>query len=182
MINWVRVNGCACVIVITKQLYTKDFSKMVRQKAADVYKEKGHPSIVKNSSGNMVISTKTTMSKTYKTWATMIQRCTNPNNEKYPIYGGRGIKICRHCRWATKEQQARNKRSNRVITYKGRTQFVIDWAKEYKIRYCTLWVRLYRDGWSIEKALTTPVRKRRKKNEYNSSKRTEIRSGYHQFI
>lgn len=23
----------------------------------------------------------------------MIQRCTNPNNHKYPIYGARGIKV-----------------------------------------------------------------------------------------
>ncbi len=27
----------------------------------------------------------------------MIQRCTNPNVERYPSYGGRGIKICE--RW-----------------------------------------------------------------------------------
>ena len=27
----------------------------------------------------------------------MIQRCTNPNIDKYPRYGGRGIKICK--RW-----------------------------------------------------------------------------------
>lgn len=24
----------------------------------------------------------------------MIQRCTNPNNQKYPEYGGRGIEVC----------------------------------------------------------------------------------------
>lgn len=24
----------------------------------------------------------------------MIQRCTNPNQKKYPIYGGRGIVVC----------------------------------------------------------------------------------------
>lgn len=30
----------------------------------------------------------------YNTWAGMIQRCTNPNNPRYPHYGGRGITIC----------------------------------------------------------------------------------------
>lgn len=25
----------------------------------------------------------------------MKQRCLNPNNKKYPIYGGRGIKVCK---------------------------------------------------------------------------------------
>src|SRR3990167_2486185 len=31
---------------------------------------------------------------TYETWAKMKQRCTNPNDAKYPSYGGRGISIC----------------------------------------------------------------------------------------
>lgn len=30
----------------------------------------------------------------YKVWKTMRQRCNNPNNKKYPKYGGRGIKVC----------------------------------------------------------------------------------------
>ena len=31
---------------------------------------------------------------TYRIWYQMVQRCTNPNNEKYSNYGGRGIKVC----------------------------------------------------------------------------------------
>lgn len=30
----------------------------------------------------------------YQSWASMKQRCLNPNNPKYPEYGGRGITIC----------------------------------------------------------------------------------------
>lgn len=30
----------------------------------------------------------------YRVWTTMKQRCENPNRQKYPIYGGRGIKVC----------------------------------------------------------------------------------------
>lgn len=33
-------------------------------------------------------------SRTYRTWQAMIQRCTNPNRDNYPAYGGRGITIC----------------------------------------------------------------------------------------
>lgn len=34
-------------------------------------------------------------SRTYTTWESMIQRCTNINNMNYLNYGGRGIKICK---------------------------------------------------------------------------------------
>jgi hypothetical protein len=30
----------------------------------------------------------------YKTWASMIQRCYNPNNKEYKNYGARGIVVC----------------------------------------------------------------------------------------
>lgn len=33
-------------------------------------------------------------SRLYNIWALMKQRCTNPNTERYSIYGGRGIKVC----------------------------------------------------------------------------------------
>jgi hypothetical protein len=33
----------------------------------------------------------------YGVWCKMLQRCNNPNDPKYPDYGGRGIKICK--RW-----------------------------------------------------------------------------------
>jgi len=33
----------------------------------------------------------------YEVWATMKQRCSNPNSPKYRDYGGRGIKVCE--RW-----------------------------------------------------------------------------------
>jgi len=30
----------------------------------------------------------------YTTWMSMRQRCNNPNNQDYRIYGGRGIRVC----------------------------------------------------------------------------------------
>jgi hypothetical protein len=87
----------------------------------------------------------------YQAWSGMITRCENAKRDDYPLYGGRGIKVCdrwrtsfenfytdmgprpskkhsldrypdkngdyapNNCRWATREQQARNKRST-VLT------------------------------------------------------------------
>lgn len=36
--------------------------------------------------------------KLYKVWDTMKQRCTNPNHNRYHVYGGRGIEVCEE--WA----------------------------------------------------------------------------------
>lgn len=36
-------------------------------------------------------------SRIYQAWASMIQRCNNPNSIRYYDYGGRGIKVCE--RW-----------------------------------------------------------------------------------
>jgi hypothetical protein len=33
-------------------------------------------------------------SRTYNIWANMKARCQNPNNHKFPDYGGRGITVC----------------------------------------------------------------------------------------
>lgn len=32
--------------------------------------------------------------RTYYSWSAMRQRCMNPNNNRYALYGGRGIKVC----------------------------------------------------------------------------------------
>lgn len=37
----------------------------------------------------------------YKTWQSLLGRCKNPTNPKYPRYGGRGITVCD--RWLTYE-------------------------------------------------------------------------------
>lgn len=64
-----------------------------------------------------------------------------------------------NCRWATRIEQANNKRSSHLITYNGKTQTVKQWANEIGIKYQTLLMRLNERGWSVEKALTEQVHK-----------------------
>ncbi|MBO5663596.1 MAG: hypothetical protein J6V82_04430 [Clostridia bacterium] len=66
-----------------------------------------------------------------------------------------------NCRWATRKEQANNRRTNIYLTYEGDTFTLAQWAERTGIAGDTLSKRLYRHGWSIEKALTTPVRKQR---------------------
>lgn len=61
-----------------------------------------------------------------------------------------------NCRWATSPEQCRNRRSNRHLTFNGETKLLSDWAKTSGISMKRLHARLKR-GWSIERALTTPV-------------------------
>jgi hypothetical protein len=65
-----------------------------------------------------------------------------------------------NCKWADYTEQARNRRSCRLLTYNGRTQTVAEWADETGLKYSTIGKRIDRYGWSIEKTLTTPAKKR----------------------
>lgn len=62
-----------------------------------------------------------------------------------------------NCRWTTKIVQANNKRNNEVIEYNGIQHTASEWSRILGIKHCTLRKRL-REGWSIEKAFSTPIR------------------------
>lgn len=62
-----------------------------------------------------------------------------------------------NCRWSTQKEQMRNKRTNRLLTFKGRTAPLVVWAEEYKINAQTLRDRIVQWGWTTERALTEPV-------------------------
>lgn len=65
-----------------------------------------------------------------------------------------------NCRWVNNQEQSCNTRRNRNYTYKGKTQNIAQWAKEYGVPDSMLRERLVILGWSIEKALETPSRKK----------------------
>ena len=60
-----------------------------------------------------------------------------------------------NCKWATRKEQANNLRSNNLETYNGKTQTIAQWADEYNIPYDTLYMRVCKLHWNIERALIT---------------------------
>ena len=62
-----------------------------------------------------------------------------------------------NCRWANKTEQARNRRSNRMITFNGITKYISDWDKDIGSRKSGRVHARLEAGWSIEKAVTTSV-------------------------
>lgn len=59
-----------------------------------------------------------------------------------------------NCGWSTRRQQARNRRTTRLLTYGGRTQCLSAWAEELNITATALSYRLRNPSWSRKKAMT----------------------------
>lgn len=68
-----------------------------------------------------------------------------------------------NCCWATMKEQSLNKRNTHLLEFNGKIQSAKEWSEELNIPYYVLMGRINKYGWSTEKALTTPV-KRRDKN------------------
>ncbi len=62
-------------------------------------------------------------------------------------------------RWATRKQQVDNRRNSIYVEWKGKTIPLADAVRESGLPYIVVSNRL-KYGWSLEQALTTPVRKR----------------------
>jgi len=65
-----------------------------------------------------------------------------------------------NCYWASRIEQANNKRNNRWLTYDGITLTLAQWSRMTGLRHHTILHRLAH-GWTLERALTTPVRHRK---------------------
>lgn len=60
-----------------------------------------------------------------------------------------------NCRWATRKEQARNTRTNHLVTFQGKTLCINAWSEQLGIPGSTIRYRL-RSGWPIAQALTCP--------------------------
>ena len=132
---------------------------------------------------------------TYTTWASMLNRCCNPNHKSFYNYGGRGITVCdrwmesfenflddmgerpanltlerknnesgyskSNCRWATKTEQSRNRRTAVFIELSGISLMAEEWSRRLGIKVMTIWSRSMR-GKSAKEILRPFTTKRLK--------------------
>lgn len=66
-----------------------------------------------------------------------------------------------NCRWATIQEQGRNKRSNHFLTFDGKTLTIAEWAELTNIPQIVLRSRINANRWSVERALTTPYKSKK---------------------
>lgn len=62
-----------------------------------------------------------------------------------------------NCKWSTMKEQANNKRTNVCYEYQNQKKNLTQWSEQSGISRYHLYQRIRRDGWTIEKALNTPI-------------------------
>lgn len=147
--------------------------------------------------------------KAYRSWNKMRQRCSDPNNNRFAVYGARGIKVCKrwqkfecflldmgfppseshsierkdndgnysksNCKWATRYEQANNRRNNRALLINGERKTLAQWGRISGLGMKVLWSRL-KKGWPVDEHLLQPLNSRRnsftKLVEHNGMKKS----------
>ena len=59
-----------------------------------------------------------------------------------------------NCEWIPKKRQAENRRNTLYVTLNGRTERLVVWCRLLGLKYDSVWKRIYKHGYSPEKALT----------------------------
>lgn len=59
-----------------------------------------------------------------------------------------------NCKWATNKEQSRNRRSNIMVG----DLCLLDYCKKHNLNFSTMQWRITTLGWSIEKAINTPIK------------------------
>lgn len=67
-----------------------------------------------------------------------------------------------NCRWASVREQTWNRRTTRYVTYQGRNMALAEACKIANAPYKTVFSRIEYQGWSFEKAISTPINATRK--------------------
>lgn len=86
-----------------------------------------------------------------------------PRHELDRIDNNRGYEPG-NCRWVTRKQNDRNRRSNRMVEFRGERKALSAWCELFGVSQDTVSWRI-KKGWDLERALTTPVGPRKNRRE-----------------
>lgn len=67
-----------------------------------------------------------------------------------------------NCRWVSRIENCNNRRDNVLVEWRGEALTVPEWARRTGLTKYAIWQRLKLLGWDVERALTTPVRQRKR--------------------
>lgn len=76
-----------------------------------------------------------------------------------------------NCRWVDIYEQAKNKNIAYWVEYRGEKDTLINFCRKLNLDYHPVYLRIKRRGWSVEKALSTPIEKD-SQIEYNGKIKT----------
>lgn len=65
-----------------------------------------------------------------------------------------------NCKWSTRKEQANNRRDNRLVTMGGVTKNIQQWSETTGLPYMTIYMRLFKYNWPVNKALENSVGRR----------------------
>lgn len=102
----------------------------------------------------------------FRDWANLNGYSENRSIDRINVNAGYSPE---NCRWVTTKEQANNKRNNHRVSWNGNTFTLAEWADISGLNPTTIKERL-KAGWSVEDALSKPVRKRTKGYRSSSAK------------
>lgn len=62
-----------------------------------------------------------------------------------------------NCKWSSAKKQANNRRSNVIISYNNEYHTLMEWSEMLGFDYKNVHNRMYKLGWTFEKAINTPI-------------------------
>lgn len=75
-----------------------------------------------------------------------------------------------NCRWATRQQQIYNRQVTRRVAYRGEKRTMRELSQLCGLRPSILASRIFYNNWTVERAMSTPPRKTRRKSNRGESK------------